>query len=129
MSNRTDPRRRSRSPVAHSDSPISKSRRTRSPRVSHRHHSIHKRSHAHRLAILPFQASNLSKHDFGIYKPIFKLYLDIQKQLILEELSKDEVRGRWKRFVGKWYVSSPTFCFCSKHRTVIFFEIENKSVL
>lgn len=48
------------------------------------------------------EASTLSKHDFDIYKPMFGLYLEIQKQLILEELSDDEVRGRWKSFVGKW---------------------------
>ncbi|KAI9655422.1 MAG: hypothetical protein M1829_000658 [Trizodia sp. TS-e1964] len=33
---------------------------------------------------------------------MFALYLDIQKQLILEELDPDEVRGRWKSFVGRW---------------------------
>ncbi|KAI9815299.1 MAG: hypothetical protein M1827_002779 [Pycnora praestabilis] len=33
---------------------------------------------------------------------MFGLYLDIQKQLILEDLQDAEVKGRWKRFVGKW---------------------------
>lgn len=33
---------------------------------------------------------------------MFGLYLDIQKKLVLEELSEDEVKGRWKSFVGKW---------------------------
>ncbi|MCJ1300174.1 hypothetical protein MMC08_002968 [Hypocenomyce scalaris] len=36
------------------------------------------------------------------YKPLFSLYLDVQKQLILEDLAEDEVRGRWKSFMGKW---------------------------
>lgn len=40
---------------------------------------------------------------------MFGLYLDIQKQLILEELADDEVKGRWKSFVGKWYEN--IFCF------------------
>ena len=35
---------------------------------------------------------------------MFALYLDIQKQLVLEDLPVDEVKGRWKSFVGKWYV-------------------------
>lgn len=33
---------------------------------------------------------------------MFELYLDIQKQKVLEELPDDEVKGRWKSFVGKW---------------------------
>jgi len=33
---------------------------------------------------------------------MFASYLDIQKQIILEELDEREVRGRWKRFCGKW---------------------------
>ena len=37
---------------------------------------------------------------------MFELYLDIQKQKVLEELSDDEVLGRWKSFVGKWYIST-----------------------
>lgn len=55
---------------------------------------------------LPLEALTLSKHDFDVYKPMFGLYLEIQKQLIIEELSDDEVRGRWKSFVGKWYAWS-----------------------
>jgi hypothetical protein len=47
-------------------------------------------------------ASQLSKHDWDKYKPMFALYLDIQKQLVLEDLSESEMRGRWKSFVGKW---------------------------
>ncbi len=36
---------------------------------------------------------------------MFELYLDIQKQKVLDELPDVEVMGRWKSFVGKWYVS------------------------
>ncbi|MCJ1250199.1 hypothetical protein MMC30_007425 [Trapelia coarctata] len=33
---------------------------------------------------------------------MFALYLEIQKQLVLEDLPEKEARGRWKSFVGKW---------------------------
>lgn len=29
------------------------------------------------------------------------MYLDIQKGIFLEDLGEDEVKGRWKSFVGK----------------------------
>ena len=35
---------------------------------------------------------------------MFALYLDIQKQKDIEELEEDEVKGRWKSFINKWYV-------------------------
>lgn len=38
------------------------------------------------------------------FKPMFALYLDIQKQKILEDLDEVEAKGRWKSFIGKWYV-------------------------
>lgn len=100
--------RRSRSPVENPRASVSKPHRSRSPRVSHhRHHSSsHKRARASRPVVLPLEASTLSKHDFDICKPMFGLYLEIQKQLVLEELSDDQVRGRWKSFVGKWYAWS-----------------------
>lgn len=41
-------------------------------------------------------------HDYAAYKPMFALYLDIQKQLVLEDLDEHEARGRWKSFIGKW---------------------------
>jgi len=33
---------------------------------------------------------------------MFALYLDIQKQILLEDLDEREAKGRWKSFVGKW---------------------------
>ncbi|RMJ24510.1 hypothetical protein PHISP_04609, partial [Aspergillus sp. HF37] len=51
---------------------------------------------------LPFQARELTKHDLRCYEPMFAMYLDIQKGLSIEDLPSDEVRGRWKSFVGKW---------------------------
>jgi len=38
---------------------------------------------------------------------MFALYLDIQKQLVLEDLDEHEARGRWKSFIGKWYAIIP----------------------
>ncbi|KAI9870392.1 MAG: hypothetical protein M1830_004302 [Pleopsidium flavum] len=73
--------------------------RSRSP---HGHHHKRKRSASPKPLALPFNAQKLSKHDLELYRPMFALYLDIQKQLVLEDLDPDEVKGRWKSFVGKW---------------------------
>ena len=74
----------------------------RSP-SSHRHHQRHRsRRTVHAPATLPFESLNISKHDFKAYEPLFGLYLDIQKQLVLDDLDEIEVKGRWKSFVGKW---------------------------
>jgi len=43
----------------------------------------------------------LTKYDLKDYRPTFALYLDIQKQIDIEELGEDEVKGRWKSFIGK----------------------------
>ncbi|KAL9602364.1 MAG: hypothetical protein Q9219_001930 [cf. Caloplaca sp. 3 TL-2023] len=91
--------------------PHRSSRRSRSaspPKASpsqHRHHRQRTRSpqphHARPTSTapitLPFQAQLIRKGDLEHYKPIFGLYLDIQKHLILEDLDEREVRGRWKR--------------------------------
>ena len=53
--------------------------------------------------ILPFQARELSKRHLHHYEPLFAMYLDIQKGIILEDLEDEERKGRWKSFVGKWY--------------------------
>ncbi|KAM0795401.1 hypothetical protein BDR22DRAFT_894252 [Usnea florida] len=78
--------------------------RSRSPQSRH-HHPVshkHKRLKPSASMHLPFQALKLHKHDFEALKPMFELYLDIQKQKVLEELPNDEVHGRWKSFIGKW---------------------------
>jgi len=36
------------------------------------------------------------------HRAIFSEYLDVQKQLDIDALSGDEVKGRWKSFVAKW---------------------------
>lgn len=53
--------------------------------------------------ILPFQARELSKRDLDTYEPMFAMYLDIQKGHYIEDMKEDEVKGRWKSFIRKWY--------------------------
>ena len=65
-----------------------------------RHRHDRKRSPIQRT--LPLGASSLYKGDFTAYEPMFAHYLDIQKQIDLEDLPESEVKGRWKSFVGKW---------------------------
>lgn len=93
-------RSRSKSPYRSTESPL-KRKRSRSPR---RHRSEHKPKSALAPATssLPFGARPLTHRDLQIYRPMFALYLDIQKQKDLEELPEDEVKGRWKSFFGKW---------------------------
>ncbi|KAL8973543.1 MAG: hypothetical protein Q9197_002206 [Variospora fuerteventurae] len=90
-------RRRSRSPSNAHGSPFHHHRRQRS--LSPRPHSHQARNAP---VTLPFHAQPLRKSDLKTYKPMFGLYLDIQKQLFLEDMEDREVRGRWKRFVGRW---------------------------
>ena len=53
---------------------------------------------------LPFGARELSRHhDLEGYRPLFGLYLDVQKRIELADLEDQEVKGRWKSFVNKWY--------------------------
>ena len=94
-------RSRSRSPYRGTESPR-KRKRSRSPR---RHHSAHKSKAPSTPVILPLGALPLTRHDLKTYRPMFALYLDIQKQKYIEDLSEDEVKGRWKSFIGKWYAS------------------------
>ncbi|KAF2209438.1 hypothetical protein CERZMDRAFT_46969 [Cercospora zeae-maydis SCOH1-5] len=51
---------------------------------------------------LPFKAQPLHKHDLKQHEGLFARYLDVQKQIDMEDLSETEVRGRWKSFLGKW---------------------------
>ena len=77
--------------------------RSRSPQPHHR------RRHRERTPplpqSLPFQAPRLSKHNWKKYEAVFELYLEVQKQLVLEELEEKEAKGRWRSFTGKWYGS------------------------
>ncbi|RDW72042.1 hypothetical protein BP5796_08076 [Coleophoma crateriformis] len=85
-------RSRSRSPRKHH----SRSHRTRSP------HSSKQRAPAQPAATLPFNCRELTKRDYAVFKPMFGLYLDIQKGKYLEDLDETEIKGRWKSFIGKW---------------------------
>lgn len=73
----------------------------------HRHHH-HSSKHDSRdietpsASILPFDAQHLHKRDNEANKALFARYLDVQKGLKLESLSEDEIKGRWKSFLGKW---------------------------
>ncbi|BAE57722.1 unnamed protein product [Aspergillus oryzae RIB40] len=104
---RSDSRTRSRSPDKHRRH---HHHRDRDHDRSHRHHH-RSRDHDRRERrpepstkpiVLPFQARELSKRDLSTYEPMFAMYLDIQKGILLEDLSEDEVKGRWKSFINKW---------------------------
>lgn len=92
------------------------SRRSLSPRSSHKRHrerSPIRRQKRPRVAeeqlTLPFGSRSLSKHDFTIFRSFFSSYLDIQKGKDIDEMSESEAKGRWKSFIGKWFVDSISF--------------------
>lgn len=85
-------RSRSRSPILREESQGQRHQRSRP--------SDHRREH--QIVSLPRGAHELSKHDLSKYRPLFALYLDIKKQLDIEDLEEIEIKGRWKRFIGKW---------------------------
>lgn len=37
-----------------------------------------------------------------LYRPLFQSYLDIQKQIQLDDLDEREIKGRWKSFTSRW---------------------------
>ncbi|KAF2431294.1 hypothetical protein EJ08DRAFT_632650 [Tothia fuscella] len=77
--------------------------RSRSPhRLSNHQSHKRKRSRSSKPVILPLQARPLGKHDFEANRAIFALYLDMQKQMYIEDLDEREIKGRWKSFLGKW---------------------------
>jgi hypothetical protein len=53
--------------------------------------------------VLPYQARELSRRDLEVYEPMFAMYLDIQKGKFIEDMKEEEVKGRWKSFIHKWY--------------------------
>jgi hypothetical protein len=86
----------------HTDAEHSKHKtRSRSPRRDDDRRKKH-RERSPRPVALPYQARALSKRHFEEYKPLFQSYLDIQKQINLDELDERELKGRWKSFVGHW---------------------------
>ena len=124
-SSRSITRSRSRSPSYHDDDrKRSRSHRDRDnnperKRKSHHHHSHSRRAHHSSRKHedrptdtkpapptaqqpLPFGSRQLTKRDLVHYEPVLGMYLDIQKNLELEDLGEDEIKGRWKSFIGKW---------------------------
>jgi hypothetical protein len=102
-------RTRSRSPhrESHSERRHKSSRRSRSPRRDddrHRRKKHRSRSPVAAPVILPYKAKPLSRHKFDEYRPLFQSYLDIQKQIQLDDLDEREAKGRWKSFTSRWYV-------------------------
>ncbi|KAH0336508.1 hypothetical protein KCU81_g8526, partial [Aureobasidium melanogenum] len=79
-------------------------RRSRSPDCSRRDRDHHhkRRSRSPASVQLPLNARALVKHDLKQFKRLFGLYLDIQKQIDIDDLDETEVKGRWKSFLGKW---------------------------
>nr|POF04066.1 uncharacterized protein CFP56_21822 [Quercus suber] len=51
---------------------------------------------------LPYQRGALRKHDLDRYEALFAEYLAVQKNIEAQDLTRDELRGRWKSFLGKW---------------------------
>jgi hypothetical protein len=78
--------------------------RSRSPNRSRRDRDHHqkRRSRSPAPVQLPLNARALVKHDLKGFKRLFALYLDIQKQIDIDELDENEIKGRWKSFLGKW---------------------------
>ncbi|KAI9663381.1 MAG: hypothetical protein M1831_002665 [Alyxoria varia] len=85
-----------------SRSPIDGSRSTDDYRKHHRQWSHSSRKHGKTVKPLPFNAPQLSKIEMEQYLPLLTSYLDIQKQISIEDLDDKEVKGRWKSFMGKW---------------------------
>ncbi|KAK1776785.1 hypothetical protein QBC45DRAFT_418651 [Copromyces sp. CBS 386.78] len=72
--------------------------------VRHHRHRSHsqERSKDEPPKPLPFGSRQLSRSDYPNFEPLFAHYLDIQKQLFIDDLDDHELRGRWKSFVNKW---------------------------
>ncbi|KAK3316333.1 hypothetical protein B0H66DRAFT_291774 [Apodospora peruviana] len=70
-----------------------------------RHHHYHKKVEegGEENKPLPYGTRALSRrHDFQAFEGLFAYYLDLHKSLDINELPDEEVRGRWRSFVGKW---------------------------
>ena len=87
--------------------PAATSRRHRHHRATSAHHESrpHRQKRPHSpsppppATVRPFKAPELSKHSYDAYREVFADYLDIQKGLILADLDRAEVKGRFKSFV------------------------------
>ena len=93
-----DRRDRSLSPTHERASSRDRSHR----RHHHHHHRTHKRARSRSppRPVLPLNASPISMRHFDALAPVFAAYLDVQKNLILDELETREAKGRFKSFVS-----------------------------
>lgn len=81
-----------------------RSHRSRSPRREDDSHRHKRRSRSPAKPVeLPYNAKPLSRRQYDEYRPMFQSYLDIQKQIQLDDLDEREAKGRWKSFVSRWY--------------------------
>jgi hypothetical protein len=106
-SNRDKYRDRSPSRRHHrsSRSPAHDSKHGDKHRERKRHHNRERRELSPVSAappVLPYNARQLSKRDLSQLEPMFAMYLDIQKGLVIEDMDEPEVMGRWKSFIKKW---------------------------
>ncbi|KAJ5382644.1 hypothetical protein N7517_000555 [Penicillium concentricum] len=102
-SHRHRPRESSRSRSPHrSDRHRSDRHHRRDEDKDRGHHERRHRGAPVKPVVLPYQARELSGRDLKAYEPMFGMYLDIQKGKHIEDLSEDEVKGRWKSFMQKW---------------------------
>ena len=92
---------RSRSPREDRRHRDVKRHRSRSPRRHHHHHHHHK-TEAPKPVRLPFNQRELHRRHLERYTNLFADYLDLQKGHDIADLTEDEVKGRWKSFMGKW---------------------------
>lgn len=108
-------RHRSRSPGRRHDG---KREKAESNSQAHSHSQSHSHSHSRRKhdhiprggtapLKLPLNARQLVKQDLSQFRAMFGLYLDLQKNKDIYAMTEDEVKGRWKSFIGKWYVIVP----------------------
>lgn len=88
-----------------SRSPLHDSKHGDKHRERKRHHHRERRELSPVSAappVLPYNARQLSKSDLSQLKPMFAMYLDIQKGLVIEDMDEQEIMGRWKSFIKKW---------------------------
>jgi hypothetical protein len=97
--------KRSRSPRDDHRHRDVKRNRSRSPRRHHHHGHHHYKSdkiEAPKPVRLPFNQRELHRRHLERYTNLFADYLDLQKGHDIADLTEDEVKGRWKSFMGKW---------------------------
>ncbi|KAK4619667.1 hypothetical protein CLAFUW4_10909 [Fulvia fulva] len=95
-------RKRSRSPYRDHPHDGVKRQRSRSPHRRHHRHHRDRKDRSEAKPVLAFGARSLHRDDFEQYKPLLAEYLDVQKNLNIDDLEEREIKGRWKRFLGKW---------------------------